>query len=153
MARKPSQRVVLAREALTAVGLAIADGLFEVGRTIIETADPPDSPLDPYPIGEGLVKQGGVLVYVHGEKVAGWSQRGLQPAKPRARTSSSAAAMADERKGIVALVGWGFPGRLVNNGTINHPPNPFGSRAFDGVAPHAAEIIRDQVEPAMRSAR
>jgi hypothetical protein len=149
MPRKPSKRVRIAREKLTAVGLAVADGLLEVGRTIIEVADPPDSPLEPYPTGQGLVLQGGVLVFVHGEKVAGWSQRGLQPKTPR----PSAGTPAEERKAIVALVGWGFPGRLVQMGTLDTPAQPFGTTAFDQVAPHAKEIIRDQVAPALAADR
>jgi hypothetical protein len=147
--RTPSKRVRLNREALTQLGLAIADGFLEVGKTIIEVAEPPDSPLDPYPLGEGLVKQGGVLVFVDGKKVAGWSQRGLQPKTPKAKDGATAERQSEEKHGITALVGWGFPGRLVEGGTLKNAPNPFGSRAVDSVAPHAAEILRDMVAPTL----
>lgn len=136
MARKPSAKVVLNRAALTNVGRAIADGFLEVGQTIVEVAaeDAPDSPHDPYPIGEGLPKQGGVLVYVKGQKVAGWSTRGTQPRIDR-RT-------ADTKQGITAIAGFGFPGRFAEFGTAHHGAQPFLTPALDRVAPRVVEIMR-----------
>lgn len=136
MARKPSARVVLNRKALTAIGEAVADGFMELGRTIVEVASDraPDSPLDPYPTGEGLPKQGGVIVYLHGKKVDGWSTRGTQPRIDR-RT-------ADTKAGITAVVGFGFPGRLAETGTVDTPAQPFLTPTAHEVAPHAADIIR-----------
>lgn len=142
MARKPSARVVLARSALTTLGVAVADGLLEVGRTIVEVADPPDSPDLPYPTGEGLPLQGGVLVYAEGKKVAGWSQRGLQPKKPRAAETPKGA--------VVAIVGFGFPGRFKEGGTVNDPASPFLSPALDQTAPHIGEIMAGVVGPELR---
>lgn len=132
MPRKPSAKVVLARGALSEVVLAIADGMAEAGRTIIETAHAPDSPLLPYPTGEGLPKQGGVLTFVDGKKVSGWSQRGVQPKKPRA---------AQPGKGATTIVGWGFPARFVDRGTIRTPAQPFAEAARDAVAPIIPAII------------
>lgn len=145
MARGPTKRVRLAREALTAVGVAVADGLLEVGRTIVETTRPPDSPLEPYPLGQGLPLQGGVLVYLHGQKVAGWSQRGLQPKKPRNG--------ATPKDAIVALVGFGFPGGLKEGGTLHDPPHPFLSPATDEVTPHIPAILAEIVGPALAKQR
>ena len=139
MARKPSAKVVLARSGLTTLGLAIADGLLEVGRTIVEVADPPDSPLPPYPLGQGLPLQGGVIVYVDGKKVAGWSQRGTQPVKPRAAETPKGA--------VVAIVGYGFPGRFNEAGTLNSPAQPFLSPALDQTAPHIGEIVAGVTGP------
>lgn len=136
MPRAPSKRVVLNRAALSRLELAIADGLLEAGRTIIETADPPDSPLEPYPTGEGLPLQGGVLVYVDGKKVAGWSKRGVQPKKPRAARTPKGS--------MIAIVGFGFPGRF------NELKTPFLSPAVDQVAPHVIPIVADAVKAADR---
>jgi len=137
MARKASARVVLNRSRLTDVGLAIADGVAELGRTIVEVAaeQAPDSPYDPYPTGEGLPKQGGVLVYVGGEKVHGWSQRGGQPGKPRALRAKV------RGSSVLMVAGFGFPGRFAELGTIDTPAQPFLSPASAEVLPHAADII------------
>jgi hypothetical protein len=142
MPRKPSARVVLNRSKVHAVMLAVADGLHEVGRTIIEVASEtaPDSPYDPFPTGEGLPKQGGVLTYVDGQKVAGWSTRGTQPAKPRA---------ANVKRGITAVVGFGFPGRFAELGTVRHGAQPFLAPARDSVVPHMSGIMADVVKPAL----
>lgn len=142
MPRKPSAKVVLNRAKVHAVMLAIADGMEEVGRTIIEVAseNAPDSPYDPFPVGEGLPKQGGVLTYVDGQKVGGWSTRGTQPKKPRA---------ADVKRGVTAVVGFGFPGRFAEFGTVKHGPQPFLAPARDSVLPHAGEIMASVVKPAL----
>jgi hypothetical protein len=136
VARKPSTRVVLNRAALTEVGLALADGFMEVGKTIVEVAagDAPDSPYDPFPAGEGLPKQGGVLVYVEGAKVDGWSTRGVQPKIDRRTT--------DRRGTIAAVIGFGFPGRLAHAGTLKHRGDPFLLRAMNSVLPHIVNIMK-----------
>lgn len=135
MPRKPSARVVLNRAALTDLGLGVADGVMEFGRTIIETADPPDAE----PFGKGLITSGGVLVYVDGQKVDGWSELGTQPKPPRTAQVSRAKGL------ILAIVGWGFPGRFQEIGTVNHPPQPFAIPAADAVTPHASRIIGPSV--------
>lgn len=144
MPRKPSARVVLNRSKLHEVTLAVADGLFEVGRTIEEIASEqaPDSPYDPYPTGEGLPKQGGVIAEVDGQKVAGWSRRGSQPKKPRAARGG---------KGALVIVGFGFPGRFAHNGTVRHGGDPFLASARDQVVPHAIDIMRPIVEPKLKA--
>lgn len=142
MARKPAARVVLNRSRLTDVGLAIADGVMELGRTIIEVADPPDAT----PFGEGLVTSGGVLVYVNGKKVDGWGQDGRQPKPPRA-------ARVSRGEGVVGVVGWGFPARFQERGTVHHAAQPFGTPAVDQTVPHANDIIGAVVRPRLAGMR
>lgn len=122
-------KIAFNRAAMAEVDLAVADGLFEVGKAFIETASgrAPDSPFEPYPTGEGLPKQGGVLAYVDGKKVAGWSGTGKQPKAPRA-------ARVSRRMGVVVIAGFGFPARFNEVGTVKHAAQPF-------VTPSADEII------------
>jgi hypothetical protein len=126
-ARGVSAKVKLNKAALDDVTFAVADGLFEAGKVIIEmaSANAPDSPYDPYPTGEGLPKQGGVLAYVGSQKVDGWSTRGPQPKKPRS------ARLAVKAHSVVVLAGFGFPGRFVEAGTARTPAQPFLAPARD----------------------
>jgi len=159
--RGPSKRVVLNRAAVTELGLAVADGIFEVGQQIIAVARPPDDPRvllrsagpkhrwyhvdesEPEGTGKGLPLQGGVLVYVDGQKVAGWHQRGKQPKKPRAAKTPKGA--------IVAIVGYGFPGRFAEIGTANSPAQPFLSPAADQVTPAIPGHLRTGVRKRLGS--
>lgn len=138
MARKPAARVILNRSRLTDVGVALADGLSEVGRTYIEATDPPDA----QPYGEGLVTSGGYLVYADGKKVDGWAQDGRQPKPPRA-------AKVSKGKGAVLLAGWGFPARFQEHGTARHGAQPFATPALNRLLPHIAEIMEPIVRPAL----
>lgn len=149
MARKPSGRVVLHRGKLDQVTLHVADGLLEVGRTIVELASgrAPDSPLDPYPIGEGLPKQGGVLVFAAGGKTSGWSTRGPQPRLPRAARPSV------RQHSVVAIIGFGFPGRLAERGSVNHAGQPFLTPTRDEVAPHIPAIVGRVTRPRLAGKR
>ena len=135
MARGPSKKVVLHRETIDAVVLGALDGLFKLAQAVVEGAavNAPDSPYDPYPTGEGLPKQGGALAYAKGAKVAGWSQRGNQPSKPRALRVES------RSSGFVIAAGFGFPGRFAEIGTVNQPGQPF-------LTPELMERVPD-VEP------
>ena len=143
MARKPSARVVLNRSALDEATLAVVDGFLEVGRTVVELAAEiaPDSPYDPYPTGEGLPKQGGVIVYAGGGKTAGWSTRGGQPKLPRAARPSV------KQHSVVAIIGFGFPARFAEKGTVRHRGRPFLTPTRDRVAPRVAEIVGQVVRP------
>lgn len=144
MARKPSARVVLNRAKLDEVSRAVADGFAAFAEAVVREAAPmaPDSPLQPYPTGEGLPKQGGWLVYVGGQKIAGGGLDGKQPKKPRA--------VQVRQHGIVAIAGYGFPGRFQEQGTVNHPARPFLGPAFERVAPRATEIMRPVVDGKLR---
>lgn len=134
MARKPSARVVLNRKALDTLHLAYAEGVEDIVRTIVETAEPPDAP----PFGEGLVTRGGWLVYDGANKVAGGSLEGSQPDKPRAYKVKGA-------RGITGIAGFGFPGRFQEAGTVHQPARPWFTPAVIRVKAVAASIMRDAV--------
>lgn len=138
-----SKAVRLRRGALDAVVLAVADGLEEAGRVIVEyaSASAPDSPDEPYPTGEGLPKQGGVLVYVEGQKVGGWSTRGPQPNKPKA------ARLLVKQHSVTAIVGFGFPARLQETGTIKQAADPFLAPARDLIGPNVPNIVGTVARP------
>jgi hypothetical protein len=132
-------RLLVNRAAMSRLELGIADGLAEVGRTILEVADPPDAA----PFGTGLVTSGGFLVYAGAKKVDGFHQGGGQPKKPRAARVKGA-------DGVVTLfVGWGFPGRFQELGTVNHGPQPFATPALNQVAPHIPDIVREHIRERM----
>ena len=148
MGYKPSAKVVLNRANLTELGLALADGVEEICKTVVEVATPnaPDSPYDPYPTGEGLPKQGGWLVYQGANKVGGGSTRGLQPKKPRALVVRGTTA-------IVGIAGFGFPGRFAETGTAKTPAQPFLTPAALQVAGVAGQIMASAVAPRLRAKR
>jgi hypothetical protein len=127
--RKASAKVVLNRAALSELHLAWAEGVEEICRTIIDVAEPNDAP----PFGQGLVDQGGWLVYADGKKVGGGSRQGVQPKKPRA---------AKTEPGITGIVGWGFPARFHEMGTSDTAAYPFFTPAAEQVAGHAARIMK-----------
>jgi hypothetical protein len=133
-------RVELNRRALNDVAMAFVDGVFEVGKAIVEAADPPDAT----PFGQGLVTQGGVLVYVGPKQVHAWSLSGKKPKKPRKFRVRS------EEGNIVGIVGFGFPGRFQEIGTVHHPAQPFLTPAVSAVAPQAPGILNRVVRPKLR---
>jgi hypothetical protein len=130
--RKASAKVVLNRAALSELHLAWAEGVEEICKTIVEVAEPNDAA----PYGEGLVDGGGWLVYAGSKKVGGGSLAGVQPKKPRAAVLIA---------GITGIVGWRFPARFHNNGTVDTPANPFFTSAAERVAGHAARIMKSVV--------
>lgn len=144
-------RMATKQQALDAVTRIVADGMFEAARTIVETASEraPDYPFPtkkfPFGEGEGLPKQGGVLVYVGGEKTHGWSIRGSQPKKPRAIRT------AVKEHSVLALAGFGFPARFVELGTVRTRAQPFLAPARDAVAPFVADIVGRITRPKLGS--
>lgn len=128
---KRSSRVVLNRAAIDGVTLAIADGVFEVVKAIVEEAHPPDET----PYGVGLVKAGGALTYVGPKKVNGFGLDGRQPAKPRAVKVAGT-------QGIVGVAGYGFPARFQELGTVHQPARPFLWPAVGRVVPRIPGIMR-----------
>jgi hypothetical protein len=130
-------RVELNRRALHELALAFADGVHEVGKRIVEVADPPDAA----PYGEGLITRGGVLTYVDAKKVAGWTKEGEQPSKPRS------VVIRRERGNILAIVGFGFPGHFQELGTVHHRAQPFLTPAVSRVEPEAIAILDRVVRP------
>lgn len=128
----------------------VADGMFEAGRVIIEqaSANAPDSPYDPYPEGEGLPKQGGVLAYIGNLKVNGWSLRGVQPKKPRSLRTVT------KEHSVVVAAGFGFPARFAEGGTIRQPPRPFLRPVVDRLGVEGvANIVGDVARPKINGSR
>lgn len=143
MRAKVSARVVHNRRALGMLTLFQADALNAQARAVVEAARPPDSPLDPYPAGEGLPKQGGWGTWVEGQKVAGGSLRGPQPKKPRGLP----------RDGIAAVAGFGFPARLVELGTVHTRPQPFLTDAVNRVLPGSVVAISKDIRRRLAGVR
>jgi len=137
MARGPSARVVMNRRALNEVELAIADGIVDLGQAIVEAANPPDAT----PYGKGLVTRGGVLVYYGPNKVGGWAIDGKQPKKPRAFRVL---------QGISAAIGFGFPGRFQEFGTVKMGAQPFFVKAFNAVGRLSSQVMRPTVSARLK---
>lgn len=110
---KRTSRVVLNRKAIDGIYLAAADGAFAVAKAHNVATHPPDAP----PYGQGLVQGGGALVFVNGKKVDGTTIGGRQIKKPRQLNVKDYP--------VVAMSGWGFPGRFVQFGTVDTPAQPF----------------------------
>ncbi len=122
-------KVVINRAALDAVKLASADGLFEVGKEILDVVSVPDAP----PKGQGLIQGGGVVAWFGSKKVADSLIGGRAIKKPRGLKMAA--------DGATAAVGFGFPARFVELGTVDTPAEPFFTGAVNQVAPHAKLII------------
>lgn len=140
MARKTSSRVVLNRSRVDRVHLAMATGVYEIAKMVLRAADPPDAT----PWGTGLVTNGGALLYRGRLKLAGVGLDGRQPRPPRAARVS-----ADPNQ-TQAIVGYGFPGRFQEFGTVNHAAQPFLTPAAQQVLPGANHIMASVVRPALR---
>lgn len=124
MARRA--RVVVNRAALDEVKRGLADGMFALASAVHEEAarNAPDAP----PYGEGLVTHGGAAVWVDGRKV-----HETEPLEtPRdLRTSDK----------IVGVVGFAFPGRFQETGTVHHGAQPFITPAAGTVIGRDAEVV------------
>ena len=133
MARRArrSARVVYNRRTHEALRLGLADGLLQVAEVIVQVADPPDAT----PFGEGLVTSGAAGAWIDGSKIGGSSP------KPRRAVPA---------KGIVAVAGFGFPGRFQEEGTIRHPAQPFVMPAVDATVPNTAQIMGPHVRDRLR---
>ena len=105
------------RAAFDAIRLGMADGGQAVGERIVASANPPDAE----PFGRGLVKAGRAVTYLDGRKVAGTgtAPRGAIPGG-----------------GQATVVGFGFPGRFQELGTVHHAAQPFLTPAIQGEAPN-----------------
>lgn len=139
-------KIAINRSRVDGVMLAVADGMFEVGKQMVEAAatTAPDYPTGRWPINEGLPKQGGVLAYYDGKKVAGYGLDGRQPRPPRA-------ARVSRSRGIIVIVGWGFPARFNEFGTVKMPANPFFTPAADRIEPQAVPIMTPVVSAELGS--
>jgi len=131
MARRRSARVVYNRSTHNAIRLGLADGLLQVAEVIVAVADPPDAT----PFGEGLVTTGSAGGWIDGRKIGGRSPKPRREIPP---------------VGIVAIAGWGFPGRFQELGTIHHPAQPFATPAVDAVVPNMPSIMAPHVRARVR---
>lgn len=125
-----AKRVVLDHAALDAITMAVADGAFELAKSIVGGAHVPDAP----DVGKGLVQGGGVLAFVGSKRVGAWSTGPVLPfAKPRAAKLSA---------GITVIGGFGFPGRFVEAGTVHMAAHPFLTPALMDGVPDAEGFIK-----------
>lgn len=124
-----TSRVVLNRAAFAEIDLAIADGLFAVALRVLEVVRVPDAP----PYGQGLVQGGGAIAYLGNRKVAGTTIGGKQIKKPRSLNTRDGQA--------VAIVGFGFPARFVELGTLHNHAEPFLTPAVGQVAGSEADVL------------
>lgn len=122
-------RVELSRTCFEAIDLGLADGLSRFGDAVISTAQVPDAP----PYGKGLVTRGGFITFLNGRQVAGTASR------PSSEWVSA--------KGVVTFVGWGFPARFNEMGTVNQPARPFASPALD----RQMQYLDSHMAPAMQA--
>lgn len=119
MPPRTGARVVMNRQAVDTLVLDAADGIVKLAEAIIEEAKPnaPDAP----PLIEGLPQQGGVGGWVDRKRVVPGRVR-----YPRTATASRAGVAGGAgNTGIVVLVGWGFPARFNEIGTVHQPARPF----------------------------
>jgi hypothetical protein len=123
-----TSRVVLNRKAFQEVSLAIADGLFAVAEEVLAVVVVPDAP----PYSKGLVEGGGAIAYLGTKKVNGTTIGGGQIKKPRGVKTAG---------GATAIVGFGFPARFVELGTLHSRAHPFFTPAVMQVVGSNAEVI------------
>lgn len=141
--QKRTSKVVLNRAKVDELRLGIADSLFAVAVRILDNTEVPDAA----PFGEGLVQGGAALVWVDKQKVDGTTVGGRQVKKPRALR------LAKGTDGIQAIVGFGFPGRFVHNGTEHSRPNPFLQRSVLEILPDAKGIAGNRLKRWLKGMR
>lgn len=135
MARKVGARTVLNRKCLNAITGGFADGMAALGAAIIADTTPPDAE----PFGKGLVTTGDWGVWAGTRKVAGTAS------KPRAVRLS--------KTGITLVVGYGFPGRFQELGTIHQPARPFFTPSVVEEIPQTEDHLRGPVRRALAGVR
>lgn len=126
--RRRSARVVFNRRTFGALRVGLADGILQVAETIVGVANPPDDPKT----AEVIEKFAGA--WIDGRKVGG------NAPKPRREIP---------KQGIVAIAGYGFPGRFQETGTIHQPPRPTLVPAVDAVTPNTGPIMAPLVQRRM----
>lgn len=125
-----AHRMILNRSTLDAITLATGDAMFEMTKAVVASADPPDAT----PFGVGLVTTGGVAVWVRGRKIAEWSTDGSAVKPPRAARVS--------KQGVIAIGGYGFPGRFQELGTVKQQADPFLTPALMAEQPNAGVFVK-----------
>lgn len=141
MARQSA--MVINREAMHEIDAAMVKGLEYLAMEVLQTAKPPDASTgysyigdvkEPRRADEGLVERGAFLSYLDGKKVGGdWH---LVKRKPQAFKVRG--------MGASVAVGYSFPARFNEMGTVRQPPRPF-------FTPAVMEVVgnRSAVEQAM----
>lgn len=137
--RRKGSRMMINRAAADQLNLIIADGLLAVGTTLIQETQPPDAP----PLGEGLVRHGGVVVYLGGKKVGQYSTDGSNVPKPRAIKAKEFE--------IQAGVGFPHPARWDELGTVHQPARPFFWPRVQRIVPRIPGIMRATVSQRLGS--
>jgi hypothetical protein len=134
MARRVSSRTVLNRKALTAIREGHVAGLEAMAQRTLELAQPnvPDDPKTP----EQIVGDYGV--WADGKKVAGTGP------KPRAVRT---------KQGVTMVVGYPFPMRFYEEGTVHQPARPVLTPVMLDVAPDVANFVRLEVRPRLARVR
>ena len=127
-----ARKMVLNRAAVDQIILATADGLFELGKSIVNNAKVPDAA----PYGEGLVQGGAAVAYVGYKRVGEWSKTGDPVAKPRRARLTPAA------DSSTVIFGYGFPGRFQEQGTVKQAAKPFLTPETMAEVPQAEGFIR-----------
>lgn len=133
--RRVTARTVLNRQALNAFAAGCADGMAEIGKQVIAITRPPDAT----PFGEGLVTTGDWGVWAGSKKVDG------SATKPRS--------VRLQKDRITLAVGYGFPGRFQELGTIHQPARPFLTPSMLEVMPEAEAFIKPAVRKRLASVR
>lgn len=139
MSNRAKARVVLNRSAFEQIELANTDGLMAVAQEVIDNARPPDAP----PYGQGLLQGGGWLAFLGNKKIGGQMQDGRNVSKPRSLRV----------RDMVAIAGWGFPGRFVELGTVDTHAEPFLTRSVMEVEPRADVVLSQRIRARLAGLR
>lgn len=142
---KGQAKVVINRAAVSEIDMAMVRGLELLAVKVLQVVEPPDAASGTWSIdgssgprteGIGLVDRGGFLSYVDGKRVGGDPEVRRKPRGFLVRG-----------RGVSVAVGFGFPGRFNELGTIHQPPRPF-------LTPAVIQVVQDQgaVEGALRTA-
>ncbi len=130
-----SSRVELNRAAVGEVYAAAGDGLLALADAMLANTHPHDH--EPY--GRGLVKRGGTGVWVNGKKTGG------NASKPRQ--------LRLDKPGATAIVGYGFPARFEEIGTVDTPSHPFLTPGVMRTLPDAEVHISPAVQRRLAASR
>lgn len=109
--------------------LAVADALVAVGEDMLATVEP--SVPDAAPFGQGLVTRGGVAGYVHGKRI----DHNTDVKSPRH--------FRPNKNGMDVIVGFGFPARFQEAGTVHQPARPFLAPVGHAYGPRLGGMLHD----------
>jgi hypothetical protein len=123
---------------MTKVQSAVAHGVLEVVKTIVEETTPPDET----PYGQGLVDHGGWGVLVDGGVIESGSLSGVQPTMPHGLDVPPDT--------VLGVAGFSFPGRFQEVGTSHQPARPFFWTTALRIKSRADSIIAAVVKAELR---